>query len=501
MAYGRTLTLWTSALALVAGGSAVVLAADRFPAPEAGEPADVVATVAVPPAATTLVCPRQPVVADGAERFDADFEPVTAEPASAVAFASFPRQDGPAGAGVVVTAGAGRAFVGPQAGMFRSAGGQTTVARVEPAGRAPFAAGAALWRVDTGDLRGLWASPCPVPRTEAWLVGGSTALGRNAVLELTNPGETAVTATLSAWGPVGPITLPIQGTLTLAPGATEQVNLGVDLVEVDRFALRVSAAGGMVAATIADSALDGLTPGGVDAITPTAAPGTLLVIPGVQLPPEGADASGNLVRLVNPGDRPAAVRVELLAADGAVPIPGAEAVTVDPGAVAEVALTGLAAGDVAVRVSADAPVAAAVQLARTGRAEAGGADGAVDRAWAVATAPAASASVVLPQGVAQSARLMLANPTQRTATLRLTSWAADGVRGGVREVTLPPGASTALDAAEFGQPAAFTLAADQAVHAAALLTADAPDGTLLSVLPFTVDADVERTVAVRVSGS
>lgn len=487
----RTTLGVVSAVALIGAGAAAVLAAERLPAGPAAAPASVVTEVDVPPGTTTLVCPRPPVQQAPA----ADGLGAAATPRNVLGVASFPRDGGlPAGPGAVEGAASGT-LGGAGAGVYSGPAEGGAVARVQPGERAAFAAGTALWRLDAGDLRGLWAAPCLSPATDMWFVGGATTVGRTAVLELSNPGQTAVTATLAAWGPLGPVDLPISGTLTVAPGATELVTLGVDLVDQERIGLRVTTVGGALTAAVLDTALAGFTPGGVEAVTPTAAPAMRLVIPGVQLTP---DTAGEVLQILNPGAEPALVEVELLTGDGTRALPGA--ITVDPGAVVEIDLAGAGAGEVALRLTSDLPVAAAVQLAR-GTAGDGGGAAAVERAWAPATPAATSAAVVLPGGVESAARLLLTNAGEVDAAVRLTPWGADGTRGEPREVTVPAGGTLGLDAGELGAPFAVTLAADRPVHAAALFTATAGDGTLLSVVPFTGDADAARTIGVRVSGN
>jgi len=480
MGFRVTALRFLSAGVLVTGGAAAVLAATWSPPPAPPPAGEQVREIRVGAAPTTLVCPSEPSLPDIGVTEDEDFRRAPVDPVSRLVITSFPRAAG---------AGAGRFWAGPGAAPRDLAGsGALSIAadvpataswaRVEPVGpEAALAAGAVVWRTDAGDLRSLVAAPCLTPASESWIVGGSTDAGRSARLELTNPGSTTATVTVEGWGPTGPVALPRLAALALAPETSQTVLLEASTAGVSRLALRVVARGGQVTATLLDTALDGLTPGGVEIIGPTAPPATELVLPGVSL----SGSPGDLVRVVNPGGEPALVTIELLTATGVRAVPGADALTVDAGAVFDVSLAGLPAGDHAVRVRADQPVAAAAQTSRP----AATADDGTERAWAVATSAARAGAVVIPEGPA-SARLLLANPGASDAVVT-----AAPVDGGTVEVVVPAGAASVLEDARTS-----VLTASAGVHAAVIL--EALDGTLVATIPLTPDADERQTVRVLV---
>lgn len=476
------------AVVVLAGSAGAVLAATEYPAPATGT-ADAVRRIEVPAGPTSVVCPSEPSLPDTGVAEDQDFRPEQAKASAQFVVASFPR-DGGAGPGTVEDAagGAPRALSG-SAALLATADSFPVAswARVEPVGGdTALAAGAVVWRVDAGDLRSLAGSPCIAPASESWIVGGSTAVGRSARLELTNPGSTTATVTVSAWGPTGVVDLPLLVAVPIAPASSQTILLEANAAGVDRLALQVVARGGQVAATLLDTALSGLTPGGVDFGVPTAVPARELVLPGLSLAGD-ASAGEDFVRIVNPGDAPAAVTLALLTAEGTEPVAGAESVTVDAHAVFDVSLAGLPAGDHALRLTADQPVAAAAQVTRRGGAD----DGPVDRAWVVATEATGGGAVVIPAGTA--ARLVIASAGTVDAVVRLTPWDADGVAGVVRELAVPAGSVVAVD-----DVGTVVLSADGAVHAAAVLEVDTPDGALVSVLPLTPDANGRQTIGVLV---
>src|SRR5699024_9365742 len=136
------------------------------------------------------------------------------------------------------------------------------------------------------------------------------------------------------------------------------VLLEAEVPDEARLAVRVRSTGGEVSAYVQDAQLRGLVPAGVATIVPTAAPAPDVHVPGVELvESELTDDDPAVVRILNPGEDDATLSVSLLGPGSREPIPGANDIVVDPGAVAEVSLAGLPAGTWTVAVSADRPVA------------------------------------------------------------------------------------------------------------------------------------------------
>lgn len=243
-----------------------------------------------------------------------------------------------------------------------------------------------------------WATltPCTAPIEEHWLVAGDAAAGRSEQLVLTNPSSEAVRVDVEVWGADGPVAVtggtglvvPAQGRTThlldgLAGGAATPV-------------VRVSSTGRPVVAHLADTWREGTTDLGAELVAASAAPSTDLVLP--PLPGTGEDRDGTgeeadgagrasdgseedpggaeqdpgperdtgdevRVRLLAPGDQPTVVELTGLTPEGAVPLPE-QVTSLEAGEVAEVTLTDLPPGPVALRVRSDEPVVAAAVLVR-----------------------------------------------------------------------------------------------------------------------------------------
>src|SRR5690625_3843530 len=156
-----------------------------------------------------------------------------------------------------------------------------------------LASGTAVAVTESGDLRGLTATPCLAPAASAWIVGGSTEPGHSAQLVLSNAGETPATVTLTGWGSTGPLDLTAAGAVLVPPGEQRVVLLEA-LVTDPRPAVLVEASGGEVTAVVQDSRLRGLVPAGTDLVGPTVPPAETVVVPGAFLGAssgEGPDAT------------------------------------------------------------------------------------------------------------------------------------------------------------------------------------------------------------------
>jgi len=372
------LAVLAAAAGVVVGGTALPRATTTVPGPH---------LVAVPPAVATAVCPGPPVLpeAGGTGAFD----PTPVDPVTTVTALSAPTQgaSGPGGLQALAD-GASLAALDATAPSAQLVGPVAPVVlRAEPDGAPARVAGSTVSLVTAGDLRGLVGASCAAPTTDAWLVGGSTALGSTTQLVLTNPGSTAAEVQLTVWGPNGPVELTTP-TQLVAPGGQRVVDLGGLAADLRALAVHLTATGGRVTALLQDGAVRGFTPAGVDLVVPGLAPATRLTVPGVVVEDSEVDSpDAPLLRLLAPGEAGTTARVTLLGPDGPVDLPGAASLDLVAGQVAELPLGGLAAGAYTVVVEADQPVVAGVVFTRTGLPGELDATPRVERAWAASTAP------------------------------------------------------------------------------------------------------------------
>jgi hypothetical protein len=296
-------------------------------------------------------------------------------------------------------------------------------------GRQASAGAVMRYAAEDGDLRGSAAAACQQPANDLWLVGANTALGRTAVLNLTNTSGSPATVSLDLFGAKGQIQAPGSRGLLVAPGTSRSVILAGLAPGEEMLSVRVRSAGGPVAAVIQQSVLRGLTPGGVEFITPATAPAVRQVISGVDVQdpagladltgkPGYADA-GPALQITVPGSADAVVAVKLFGRDGQKALPGGGVVTAKAGAVTEVPLSGMPAGSYTVSVSSDVSFTAAARVTRGLDAE-----DASDFAWSAASARLGSQHVVPVPGTGD--RYLIFGAPEGRATISYTPVTADG---------------------------------------------------------------------------
>nr|WP_306422673.1 DUF5719 family protein [Paenarthrobacter aurescens] len=250
-----------------------------------------------------------------------------------------------------------------------------------------------------GDLRGLASAQCQPPGNDAWLLGANTAVGRTAVLNLSNASETPATVNLDLFGYKGQILAPGARGLLVAPGTTRSVNLAGLAPGESQLAVHVRSTGGPVAGTIQQSVLRGLAPGGVEYLSPGSGPSNLQVMSGIDIQDPAAtkalaSKSGfadavPALQIAVPGSTDAVVQVSLYGANGERKIPSGGVVTVKGGSVATLNLEGIPAGTYTVSASSDVAFVASSRITRGAKAEE-----ATDFAWSPSSARLGSQHLV-----------------------------------------------------------------------------------------------------------
>lgn len=438
--------------------------------------ADAAVEVSVPTPRTTLVCPGPPRLPTEPEEggdvaYDPQFDPSPVGTTTGLVAASVERGGGQPAVPFTLTGlvdGAAQREVPVEGGSAVATLAPTTgqVLRADPGdGSAAWVAGSVIAWTAAGDLRGLVAGTCRPPTAQTWLVGGSTSVGASARLVLQNPGQTPAVVRVELWGPAGPVE-PAGAPEYLVPAGSERVVLleGVAAGQ-DRLAVRLTSSGGLVTGYLQDSALRGLTPAGVDLVVGGAPPGTSQVVAGVFVPDEDASGTADvaLLRLLAP-ESAGTAEVQVLGPDGPVDLPGTTSVALDAGAVIDVPLDGLPAGDHTLLVTADVPVVAAAMLtAGLGvGASTVSSTSPLDRAWLPAVVPGTVGPLAVPES---GWRLVLAAPGDggpADATVEVLG--ADGAVLATTTHRVGQGRTVSLRAAEL---------ADEEIAAVVVRSADA----------------------------
>ncbi|WP_420180517.1 DUF5719 family protein [Paenarthrobacter sp. TA1.8] len=406
-----------SAVVILAAGGGAVAATSMVPEPSGGTTMDI-RQADVPAGRSMGVCPEPARLVSGTVvGTDADFSPVSTTATSALNAVVLSNPAGTVPESNVTSLGGEMVeeiakaptstptpTVGPPvlaAGVANiSPVASPTVVGAEALGNEQASLAANLsYSATDGDLRGLASTQCQPPGNDAWLLGANTSVGRTAVLNVSNASETPATVSLDLYGSEGQIQAPGARGLLVAPGTTRSVNLAGLAPGESQLAVHVRSTGGPVASTIQQSVLRGIAPGGVEYLSPGAAPSNLQVMSGVDIQDPAAvkalagksgfaDAAPAL-QIAVPGSTDAVVQVSLYGANGERKIPNGGVVTVKGGTVSTVNLEGVPAGSYTVRASSDVSFLASARVTRGSKAEE-----ATDFAWSPSSARLGSQHLV-----------------------------------------------------------------------------------------------------------
>lgn len=223
-------------------------------------------------------------------------------------------------------------------------------------------------------LKGLAATNCQLPSNDIWLLGGSTTTGRESLLILRNTTQVDSTVSLQIFSEAGSVDAPGLNGIAVVAGKTTVVPLSGVVPKTKSFAVHVNANGGAVAAWVQQRTVRGLTPGGVDYVSPSPQFSKQQVIPGIfirgsaqaaKLIAANADFDdlAPVVRVFVPGEANATVTVQVVGAT-AKTFGTVVRSTVNAGSVADLEIPGLKDGNYVALVSADVDVQSSVRLSR-----------------------------------------------------------------------------------------------------------------------------------------
>lgn len=507
-----------SAVALVAAAGAVLAAGAVAPQP-AGSRSIAAVLASVPAGASAGVCPGPARLLEGTEAgTDPQFSPKSATARSGVtgAVLSAPggvlpgsrlsALNGTAAVEIAKEGGQPRQGTGPQdlvAGVLagHNVDGATLLSAQAQAGQKPSAAGVMKFTATDGDLQGSAAANCQPPANDLWLAGASTTVGRTSVLVLSNASSTPATVSLELFGGKGQIQAPGSRGLLVAPGSTRSVVLAGLAPGEAQLTVHVRSAGGPVAAAIQQSVLRGLTPGGVDFIGPGAAPAARQVMTGVDIQDAGGisaitgksgfNDAGPALAITVPGPSDAVVEVKLFGRDGQKALPGGGVVTAKAGAVTEISLAGVPAGQYTVSTGSDVSFVAATRVTRGVTS-----DKASDVAWAASGVRLGSQHVVpVPQG---GDRILVFGVLENRATISYAAITADGKIQAAATADVAGGTTTSIKVpekvAESDVVAYIVSASGDAAYGALLLEQQGRDD--VSTLAFMPAATGQEKVPV-----
>ncbi|SDW08832.1 hypothetical protein SAMN04487912_101391 [Arthrobacter sp. cf158] len=455
-----------SAVVILAAGGGAVAATSMMPEPSGGTTLDI-RQADVPAGRAVGVCPEPARLVNGTVvGTDADFSPVSTTASSALNAVVLSNPAGTVPGSKVTSLGGGSvaeiakaptSTPTPTAGPPVLAAGVASISPVtspavvqaDPLGNEQASLAANLsYSATDGDLRGLASAQCRAPGNDAWILGANTAVGRTAVLNLSNASETPATVNLDLFGYQGQIQAPGARGLLVAPGTTRSINLAGLAPGESQLAVHVRSTGGPVAGTIQQSVLRGLAPGGVEYLSPGTGPSNLQVMSGVDIqdPAASKALAGKsgfadavpALQIAVPGSTDAVVQVSLYGANGERKIPSGGVVTVKGGSVATVNLDGVPAGNYTVKASSDVSFVASTRITRGAKAEE-----ATDFAWSPSSARLGSQHLVAVPRDGQ--RFLSFGVPEGRGTVSYAPVTADGTVGKAVDVDMSGGTTSLIE--------------------------------------------------------
>lgn len=370
-------------------------------------------------------------------------------------------------------------------------GGGSAVDPGEVSGSDDFPEAISFSGIAQGEWRSLLASSCLVPRNRVTVVAGSTMVGEDLVLTLSNPSAKPVQIGVRGFGSTGPLGA-IPQPLTIPAGTTQSWIPAIWFPNEPRLALSLEADGEGIAAWIQSSGRNGEVSTGLgrQGAKPVS---TVNVLPGI------SEAAGKpTLSLLNPTETPLAITVEISEGEGTRQLPGTEELVVDPGAVFQVDLAGIGTAPVSVVATASEPFAASVAYRIIG------ADDPV-----VAGEKVSARTLVGPSSAALQFRIPSLADLQESIGARgftdpvvrliVTNTGDEKVRlrSGKLDEAVAPGATLVVDQSTWGDLGDIATA-DSPVHVALQLSATSPAGAVqaLTELGFGGFESITQTVVI-----
>lgn len=229
--------------------------------------------------------------------------------------------------------------------------------------------------VDEKSIKGLVAAPCLRPQSEFWLVGGSTAIGREALLILTNPTSIDSTVDLEIFTENGTSNSTGLSGISVPAKKTTVVPLSSFVLRAESIAVHVISRGGSITSLIQQKAVRGNSASGADYISPAPQASTNSVIPGILI--RGSKYSAKfraagdkysdvqqMLRVFVPGTKDATITFQVLGTTSET-FGTVLSVKAIAGKVTDFPITDLDDGDYFGILDSDVPVSSSVRLVRS----------------------------------------------------------------------------------------------------------------------------------------
>ncbi len=334
--------------------------------------------------------------------------------------------------------------------------------------------------VKDGRGRGLLATACVAPSSDAWFVGGGGSIGRRTTIWLTNTDSSAAVVDVKIFGPAGPVEAKGGVGVEVAPHSQRALRLDVMAPGTARVALHVITRAGRVAASVTDVNSVGLIARGADFVPQSAPPARRVVVPGLV----GGPPIKQILQVAAPGTSDAIVNVQIVAGDGTFAPDKAALLEITAGSVAAVDVSRFlkTTEAAAVLLTSDVPIVAGV------RTIAPLADGRDELAYSAGVRPLNQPASFAPFRVDANRHAVLAlTASKERALVFVTVLAPDDGQPSTREVSVAAGTTARFIVPEtVGGSGLVVQAADGSgpVEAALLLSWSGEGGAFRSTVPL-----------------
>jgi hypothetical protein len=224
-------------------------------------------------------------------------------------------------------------------------------------------------------IKGLLAAPCLRPQSEFWFIGGSTAIGREALLILTNPTSIDSTVDLEIFTENGTSNSSGLSGISVPANKTTVVPISAFVLRAESIAVHVVSRGGSITALLQQKAVRGNSASGADYVSPSPQASSKSIIPGILI--RGSKYSAKfkaagekysdveqMLRVFVPGKKDATITFQVLGTTSET-FGTVLSVTAVAGKVTDFPITGLADGDYFGILDSSVPVNSSVRLVRS----------------------------------------------------------------------------------------------------------------------------------------
>ena len=223
----------------------------------------------------------------------------------------------------------------------------------------------------------LTATTCGLGDASTWFIGGTANVTSQGKLIMINSGLSDSLVDVTAYDETGP-----KATNNISVAALSEKIVRIDSLDpgAESLALQVKVTNGRVTSYLLDERVKGLNNLGGDFVSPITSPDFVQIVPGLVAKYGSEGKINHILRVINVSDVDSTASLEVISKSGVYIPVGLDDIELKAKTVIDIPLKGLDLGkeNFAVKIEAEAPIAAAVRTELTSRSIS-------DFSWSVAT--------------------------------------------------------------------------------------------------------------------